>query len=72
MATTPTPAPVPHLTAESRLDEILHALVIVGISAASIFVKNPNSRNLAGQIINVMNTNVLPTVDSLLNPPPAA
>lgn len=54
----------------ATLDEILHALVTVGIVAASIFVKNPNSRVQAGQIINLVNTTVLPIADGLLNPPP--
>ena len=72
-STTPLPS-APALTADSKLDEILHALVVIGISAASIFVKNANSRVLAGQLINVINTNVLPLADALLNPPvpPAA
>jgi len=56
------------LTVESTIDEILHALVMLGITAASIFVKNPKSQALAGQIINATNQVVLPMADSVLNP----
>jgi hypothetical protein len=61
--TQPTP-----LHAQSTLDEILHALVVLGITAASIFVKNPKSQAFAGNIINATNQVVLPVADALLNP----
>lgn len=63
-----TPAPV--LNVNATIDEILHALVILGITAASIFVKNPNSQQHAASIINATNQVVLPLADSLLNPQP--
>lgn len=63
MATTPAP-----LHPQSTIDEILHGLVTLGIVAASIFVKNENSRARAGQIINTTNQVVLPLADQLLNP----
>lgn len=64
MATTP-------LTSTSKLDEILHALVLLGITAASLFVKNPNTQAHAASIINATNQVVLPLADALLNPPVA-
>lgn len=64
-------APTP-LTAESKIDEILHALVLLGITAATIFVKNPNSQQHAASFINATNQVILPVVDSLLNPPAVA
>ena len=66
MAVTPTP-----LTAESTIDEILHALITAGIIAASIFVKNPKSLQLAGQVVNGINT-LLPIADGLLGQPPSS
>jgi hypothetical protein len=60
------------LASGSTIDAILHALVILGISAASIFVKNPNSQQHAVSIINLVQTEVLPLADALLNPPAAA
>jgi hypothetical protein len=54
------------------LDEILHDIFVVGISAAAIFVKNPISQQRAGSIINLLNQIVLPIADSLLNPPAPA
>ena len=66
MATTPTP-----LSVTARLDEILHALILLGITAASIFIKNPNTQQHAATIINAVNTTVLPLADELLNPPAA-
>ena len=59
----------PNLSTTSRIDEILHALVLLGITAASIFIKNPNSQQHAASIINAVNTTVLPIADALLNPP---
>src|SRR5690348_14060794 len=64
MATTPAP-----LTHQSRLDEILHAIVLAGITAANLFVKNESSREHAAEYINLVNGTLLPTVDALLNPP---
>ena len=60
------------LTSTSKLDEILHALVLLGITAASMFVKNPNSQQHAVSIINATNQIVLPLVDSLVNQVPPA
>lgn len=64
MATTSAP-----LTHQSTLDEILHGLVVLGITAAALFVKNPNSQQHAVSIINLVNQAVLPIADQLLNPP---
>ena len=58
-----------NLSASATIDEILHALILLGITAASIFVKNPNSQQHAVSIINAVNSTVLPLADSLLNPP---
>jgi hypothetical protein len=56
---------------KKTIDEILHDIFVIGISAASIFVKNPNSQQHAASIINLLNATVLPIADSLLlNPPP--
>lgn len=62
------------LTSASRLDEILHAMVFLGMTAAAIFVKNPTSQAHAASIINLTNTVVLPLADQLLAKPtePAA
>lgn len=54
------------------LDAILHDIFLVGIAAASIFVKNPNSQQHAASIVNMLNSTVLPIADELLNPPPAS
>jgi hypothetical protein len=45
---------------------------MLGITAASIFVKNPKSQNLASQLINATNQVVLPMADSILNPTSSA
>lgn len=60
---TPTPTPA---TTNQTVDEILHVLVVVGISMASIFVKNPSSVQKAGQIADLLKNTVLPIADSLL------
>ncbi len=62
----------PQLNANSTIDEILHGLITAGIMAASIFVKNPNSRQHAASIINVVNSTVLPLADDLLSKQAAA
>jgi len=54
---------------KQTLAEILHALVATGIGAAAIFVKNPESQQHAGQIINLVQTTVLPIADAMLNGP---
>ena len=59
------------LSSNATIDVILHALVLLGITAASIFVKNPNSQQHAASIINATNQLVLPLADQLLNPPAA-
>lgn len=69
---TPSPAPPAPLAINATIDEILHALVILGITAASIFVKNPNSQAHAASIINATNQVVLPLADALLVPKPTA
>ena len=51
------------------LDAILHDLIFAGISAAAIFVKNPNSQQHAASLISLVQTTVLPLADALLNPP---
>jgi len=55
-----------------EIDQILHDVFIVGISAASLFVKNPNSQQHAASIIDLLNRVVMPIADSFLNPKPAA
>ena len=45
--------------------------MLLGITAASLFVKNPNSQAHAASIINATNEVVLPLADALLNPPAA-
>ena len=57
------------LTSGSKLDEILHALIFAGISAASIFVKNPSSQQHAATLINLVQGTLVPLADSLLNKP---
>jgi flagellar biosynthesis protein FlhB len=42
-------------------DEVLHDILLMGALAASIFVKNPVHQQVAGQLINAVNT-VLQTV----------
>jgi hypothetical protein len=59
-------------TTSHTIDEILHSLVVLGISAAAIFVKNPNSQQHAASIINLTNSVVLPLADAFLNPPAQA
>lgn len=51
------------------LDVILHDLIFLGMSAANIFVKNPNSRQHAANIIDLVQNTILPVADQLLNPP---
>jgi len=53
------------------VDAILHDIFTVGISAAAIFVKNPNSQQHAASIIQLLQTSVLPVADSLLTLPAA-
>jgi len=67
MSNTTTPQPLHSL---STLDAILHAFILAGMTAASIFIKNPNSQAKAAPIINLVNE-VLPVIDTALNPPPA-
>ena len=56
------------LDPNATIDEILHAMVILGITAASIWVKTPKSQAFAASIINATNQIVLPLADSLLVP----
>lgn len=60
-----------HRMDNAQLDQILHDVFIVGISAAALFVKNPNSQQHAASIINLLNQVVLPIADSFLTPKPA-
>lgn len=55
-------------TTNSTLNDILKAIVVTGITAASIFVKNPNSQQHAADIINLVQS-ILPVFDGLLNKP---
>lgn len=68
MSTTPvTPTPVPAKeTAGQKIDSVLHLFVLMGIEAASIFVKNPAHQQTAQQIINGVSA-VLPALDAELN-----
>ena len=49
------------------LDEILHGLILVGMTAASIFVKNPASQQHAATIIDLLNKVILPLAEEMLN-----
>jgi len=57
---------------EKTLAELLHGIVALGIGAANIFVKNPESRQHAGQIVDLVNSEVLPLADDLLSQQAAA
>lgn len=59
-------------SASVTIDQILHDLFYVGISAASIFLKNPASMAKAQSIASLLGNVLLPITDSLLNPPVAA
>lgn len=73
MAPSPTPFQTPQpLAIDATIDEILHALVILGITAAGLFVKNGDSKAHAASIINATNQVVLPLADALLVPKPTA
>lgn len=50
------------------VDQILHSIFALAITAATIFVKNQQSQQHAASIINLTNSLVLPVADSLLNP----
>ena len=69
MATT-TATPSAASIKETLIDTILHDVITAGILAASIFVKNANSRNRASQIIGAVNQ-LLPLVDAGLGQTPA-
>lgn len=49
--TTPTPTPTPTQTLEQK---IIHDLFILGVTAASIFIKNPASQQKAGILIGIL------------------
>lgn len=51
----------------SKFDMVLHDFVVMGIFAASIFVKNPAHQETAGKIIQAV-TQLLPALDAQLNP----
>ncbi len=44
----------PQLNAGNKL--LIHDLILVGLTAASIFVKNPQSQEKAGILINLINS----------------
>lgn len=53
VAAPPAPAPVPAPT-ESLGQEILHDIFVLGIGAASIFVKNPASQQKAVTLVTIL------------------
>jgi len=55
--------PTPQLSHESTFQEILHGFITLGILAASIFVKNPQSQQRAATVINAIN-GVMPMVET--------
>lgn len=70
MATTPAPADAPAQDQTNTvIDTVLHDLIYAGILAASIFVKSPASKALAGQITNIVVSDLLPLADAALMPP---
>jgi len=48
----------------ATVDAIVHDLLAVAIAAASIFVKNPASQQLAANLANMATNVLLPIVDS--------
>ncbi len=52
-----TPQPTsPNRTATLNPSLLLHDLILTGLTAASIFVKNPASQEKAGVLINLINS----------------
>lgn len=50
---------------QSEASKILGLLYVLGITAASIFIKNPAHVQTAGNIVNLLNT-VLPDIEGIL------
>ena len=67
---TTAPGPV-KATAGAIVDTVLHDVILTGILAASIFVKNPAHQQTAASLIQAVQQ-LLPVLDAQLNPPPAA
>lgn len=59
MSTTPVPAP------QSEASKLVGLLYALGVSAAAIFVKNPNHQTTASAIITTLN-NLLPNIEALI------
>lgn len=69
---TPTPAPAVTTTkptAGEIIDTVLHDVILTGVLAASIFVKNPAHQQTASLIINAI-SQLLPQLDAQLNGTP--
>lgn len=56
-----------HQTKGQVFDTVLHDFVLLGMLAASVFVKNPQSRAKAGAIMNLVQQ-AMPILDAQLNP----
>ena len=56
---------------KQSLETLLHAIIALGITAASMFVKNPASQQHAATVVNAVN-GLMPVVDSLIEAAPEA
>lgn len=60
----PNPNVATQTNTQSEMSKIMGILYVVGITAAAIFVKNPNHVQTASNILTMLNTE-LPTIQNL-------